>query len=307
MGLRHDGRSIEPSELGLVLSEPASKIVVFVHGLGCTEWAWTFHAEELHGDPETSFGTLISRDLGHTPLYVRYNTGRHVSENGRSLAELLSTIVRDYPRPIDEIVLVGHSMGGLVARSAVHYGNEEGAEWVPLLSHVFCIGSPHLGAPLEKASHALASLLGFFDTPGTQVPARLLNARSAGIKDLRYGYLVDEEWKDRDPDAFLEDNRRDIPFVDSALYCFVATTITEDPNHPIGQLIGDVLVRLPSAAGLTPEPARRIPFHIGRVLGGLHHLEILNHPDVYAVIRKWLEEERIEAHREQKRLSPPGI
>jgi pimeloyl-ACP methyl ester carboxylesterase len=297
MGFRHEGRHVEPEDLPVLHEEASRKICVFVHGLGCTEWAWSFRAAELHGHPETSFGTLLTEDLGYTPLYVRYNTGLHVSENGRRLSELIGELVAAYPGGVDEIALIGHSMGGLVARSAAHYGKAADAPWLSRLTHVFSIGSPHLGAPLEKASNMLASVLGYFDTPGTQVPAKILNARSRGIKDLRFGYIVDEDWKDREPDRYLEDNRQDVPFVDSALYCFIASTITRDPNHPLGQLIGDVLVRLPSAAGLTPEPARRLPFHIGRVLGGLHHLEIQNHPDVYAEIRRWLAEETVRGNK----------
>jgi len=268
---------------------PTRRICIFVHGLACTEWAWTFLSAEYWGAEGSSFGRLLSKDLGYTPFYVRYNTGLHVSENGRRLAELVTELLESYPLPVDEIVLVGHSMGGLVARSAAHYGAEHGAGWVKKLAHVFCLASPHFGAALEKASHVLASVLRFFDTPGTQVPAKILNARSSGIKDLRFGYVVDEDWKGKDPDAFMEDNRHDVPFVESVTYCFVASTFTRDPNHPLGVLLGDVLVRLPSAAGWHQEPTRRIPFHGGSVLGGVHHLELMNHPEVYEIIKRRLE------------------
>jgi pimeloyl-ACP methyl ester carboxylesterase len=290
MGLRDAGLplSVTRDDLVRAAPNPTRRLCIFVHGLMCTEWAWTFLSEEYWGERGTSFGKLLSNEFGFTPFYVRYNTGVHVSENGRRLSELVSELLEAYPLPVDEIVLVGHSMGGLVARSAAHYGSLHGARWVSSLTHVFCVGSPHFGAPLEKASNVLASVLRFFDTAGTQVPAKILNARSAGIKDLRFGYVVDEDWKGKDPDAFLEDNRHDVPFVPSATYCFVASTLTRDPNHPLGVLLGDVMVRLPSAAGWAPEPTGRIPFHLGSVLGGVHHLELMNHPEVYAVIRKWL-------------------
>ncbi len=294
MALHHGGEPLESSRFALVAAVPnaTSRVCVFVHGLGCTEWAWSFLAEEFHGDPAVNFGTMLRDELGYTPLYVRYNTGLHISENGRHLAELLRDIVAAYPIDVEDIVLIGHSMGGLVSRSAAHYAASDGETWVGKLRHVFCIGSPNLGAPLEKASNVLASVLSFFDTPGTQVPAKILNGRSAGIKDLRFGYVVDEEWKGKDPDAFLEDNSQRVPFVDAVTYCFIGSTITQDPNHPLGQLIGDVLVRLPSAAGFGEEPARSIPFHGGRVIGGAHHLELMNHPGVYAEIRERLAAER---------------
>jgi pimeloyl-ACP methyl ester carboxylesterase len=296
MGLRHRGLPLEPEREALLAALPGAtgKLCIFVHGLGCTEWAWSFLAEEFHGDASTNFGTLLASELGYTSVYVRYNTGLHVSDNGRRLAELVESIVATYPGDLHEVVLVGHSMGGLVARSAAHYGAKGDAAWVRRLSHVFCIGSPNTGAPLEQASNALASVLAMFDTAGTQVPAKIMNARSAGIKDLRFGYVVEEDWAGRPPDAFLQDNRHDVPFVDSALYCFIGSTLTTDPNHPIGQLIGDVMVRLPSAAGFAPEASRSIPFHMGRVVGGAHHLELMNHPEVYAVMRQWLSE-RVEA------------
>ena len=292
MGLRLQGRALgpEPSALRAAFPGATGRVVVFVHGLSCTEWSWSYHAEQLHGDPDVNFGTLLARDLGFTALYVRYNTGLHISQNGRCLDALLDAVFAAYPIPIEQIVLVGHSMGGLVSRSCAHYGRIRDASWTKRLTHLYCIGSPNLGAPLEKAGNVLGSLLQFFDTPGTQVPAILLEARSAGIKDLRFGYVVDEDWKDRDPDALLEDNRNDVPFVDSVLYCFIAGTLTADSSTATSKVLGDVLVRLPSATGKAPDPARQIPFHVGSVVGGTNHVELANHPDVYAEIRRWLVE-----------------
>jgi pimeloyl-ACP methyl ester carboxylesterase len=286
LGAYRDGVHVSPQEWAASVETPSDTLVVFVHGLGCTEWSWTFDAEALHGDAGVNFGTLLARDFGFTPLYIRYNTGLHVSDNGQKLARFLNDIVQAYPAK--RILLVGHSMGGLVVRSAAHYGKATAAPWASALTHVFCIGSPNLGAPLEKAGNVLASVLALFDVAGTQVPAKILNGRSSGIKDLRFGYVVDEDWKDKDPDALLEDNRQSIPFVDGVLYCFVAGTLSKDPSHKVNDFLGDVLVRLPSASGHAPAPARRIPFHIGHVVGGVHHLALGNHPDVYAQIARVL-------------------
>lgn len=288
MGFYADGRPVDLGDAARALPDATDELCIFVHGLGCTEWAWSLLGEQFHGEPGASFGSLLRRDRGSTSAYVRYNTGLHVSQNGRLLSALISELVLAYPRPLSRIILVGHSMGGLVSRSAIHYGRLEDEEWVSKVSHVFCIGSPHLGAPLEKASHVFASVLSYFDTPGTQVPAKILNGRSAGVKDLRYGYIVDEDWHGRDPDGFMEDNRTDVPFLPAATYCFIASSLTRDPEHPVGQYLGDVLVRLPSALGYAPEPARSVPFHVARVIGGAHHLELMNHPEVYGEIVRCL-------------------
>jgi pimeloyl-ACP methyl ester carboxylesterase len=204
------------------------------------------------------------------------------------LAELLTQVLEAYPVPVEEIALVGHSMGGLVARSAAHYAREHDEPWLTKLRHVACIGSPHLGAPLEKAVHLLTGVLRRIDAAGAQVPAEVLDARSAGVKDLRYGYTIDEEWAGKDPDQVFADARQDIPLVDSAGYYFLAATISRDPEHPVGQLLGDLMVRLPSASGEAPEPARRIHFSSGAVFPGMNHVHIANHPDVYEALRNLL-------------------
>jgi triacylglycerol lipase len=291
MSFRHLGHilPLTPESLKKNFPDGSAKICVFVHGLGCTEWTWCISAQRFYGDPAANFGELLKKDLGLTPLFVRYNTGRHVSENGRRLSDLLTQLVDAYPLNIEEIVLVGHSMGGLVSRSAAQYGRQENAPWVDRLRHIFCIASPNLGAPLEKATNMLSSLLRNINTVGTQVPARILNSRSSGIKDLRFGYTLDDEWGDKDPDAFMNDNRDTMPFVDGVKYCFVAATITSDPDHPLGVLLGDLLVRVPSASGHSSQPERRIPFNSGFVFNGMNHMHLANHPEVYTVIRQILD------------------
>ena len=290
MNLRHDGRYLPatPEALAAAFPDPTGKVCVFVHSLAATEWLWSRSAKEHYGDPDVTFGTRLRDDLGFTPIYLRYNTGRHISENGRELAALLTKVLDAYPVPVEEIALVGHSMGGLVARSAAHYARENGEPWVAHLRHVACIGTPHLGAPLEKAVNLLTGVLRGVEVAGAQVPAELLDSRSAGVKDLRHGYTVDEEWIRKNPDEVFADARRNVPLVDGVGYYFLAATISRDRNHPLGRLLGDMLVRLPSASGQASEPARRIHFTGGAVFTGMSHARMANHPDVYEVLRDLL-------------------
>lgn len=290
MHFRHRGKILPVTKEAFHQSFPdaGDKICVFVHGLMCTEMSWQIAAEKFYGEPAVNFGSQLKADLGYTPLFVRYNTGRHISENGRRLSDLLAQLIECYPVDVKEIILIGHSMGGLVSRSAAHYGNADNAPWIKRLRHIVSVGSPNLGAPLEKAANMLGSLLRAFNTAGTQAPAQVLNSRSAGIKDLRFGYTVDDEWNDKDPDAFMNDNRLNLPLVDNVGYYFIAATVTADPNHPLGHLIGDIMVRVPSAAGHSADPDRRIPFRSGLIFSGMNHLHMANHPDVYNVIREFL-------------------
>ena len=242
-------------------------------------------------DPASSaasatYGEGLRRDLGYTPLLVRYNTGLHVSDNGRALALLLERIVEAWPLAVREVVLVGHSMGGLVARSACHYGDLHGSTWAARVRHVVSLGTPHLGAPLEKATNVVGWALARW--PESVPFARFLTARSAGVKDLRFGAVIDDDWQGHDPDEFLRDRCREMPFLHNAHYYFVGATIGQDPAGLAGRVLGDLLVRLPSASG--DGRHRRIPFEIdhGHHLTGVNHFDLLNHPAVYDQLHQWL-------------------
>jgi pimeloyl-ACP methyl ester carboxylesterase len=290
MSLRHEGRDLPatPDALFRALPHATSKVCIFVHGLGCSDSIWREH--EAESGQEVSFGQSLSSELGFTPLYVRYNTGLHISQNGRALALLIEQLVASYPRQVEQLVLVGHSMGGLVSRSAAHYGKALDHAWVEKLSHLLAIGSPHFGAPLERAGNVLTSVLGFFDTAGTQVPAKVFNARSAGIKDLRFGSVLDEDWTDLDPDAFFKDTSQHAAFVEGVAYGYVASRLRPDDKSRVGELLGDLLVQLPSASGVHKDETRRLPFHMGHVLDGVHHVALTNHPDVYKQLVRFLTE-----------------
>ena len=289
MTIRRRGKAIstDPDALAAAYPDATRKLAVFVHGLCETDEAWHLLSAARNADHRGSYGSRLRAELGYTPVYVRYNTGLHISDNGRRLSGLLQEVFDGWPRQVEEIALVGHSMGGLVARSACHYRERDAAAWTRAVRHVFCLGSPHLGAPLEKganlAGYALARL------PETRAIARIVNGRSAGIKDLRFGSCAEEDWCDCDPDELLHDRCCDVPFLEGATYYFVGATLARDPGGLAASLIGDLLVRFPSASGRGR--TRSLPFEIenGVHAARLNHFQLLNHPAVYDQIRAWLE------------------
>ena len=290
MSLRRGGELVRPADLATALPGARRKLCVFVHGLACTEWSWSAYAEQTWGDPLLNYGALLESQLGFSVLYLRYNSGLRIATNGRELAQLLEQVVAAYPAPLEEIVLIGHSMGGLVSRSAAHYADQLKLSWVERLTHLICLGSPHHGAPLEKAGHLLTSVLLAFDTPGTQVPAKVINARSAGIKDLRFGALLDEDWDGVGVGALLDDRRKPVHPLPHVKYHFAAGSISQDPEHPVGQLLGDLMVRPGSARGQHPDRARAIGMPAADVflVGGVSHVGLVNHPRVYQQLVLWL-------------------
>lgn len=290
MDLRRRGKRIpiERAHLAASFPDATRRVAVFVHGLACNEHMWSAYSERHYGTPDTTYGSRLAAELGYTPLYVRYNTGLHISENGRNLARLLQRIAAEWPADIDELTLIGHSMGGLVLRSACHYGREADLDWTRSVRHVVFLGSPHLGAPLEKAVNIAAWCLGLMDI--TRPLAVAVNKRSAGIKDLRFGSLRDDDWQTNDLDAFLSGRSGDdVPPLEGASHYFVAATLTAHPRHPLGIAVGDLLVREPSASRRGRVRHTQFPLGDGRHFGAMNHLELLNHPDLYAQMRQWFD------------------
>jgi pimeloyl-ACP methyl ester carboxylesterase len=281
MSIRLDRRAVDldPGSLRTAFPHARPQLVVFLHGLMETETAWS-----IGGGP--TYAERLDRDAGMTGVQVRFNTGRRVSENGRSLAELLSELVAAWPVEVEEIALVGHSMGGLVARSACFIGTEEHHRWTGLVRQTVALGTPHMGAPLEQAVHYASA--GLAALPETRTMANFLRRRSGGIRDLRGGALVDEDWRDCDPEALRAAALREVPLLEGATHYFVSATVTRSPSHPLGRMFGDLLVLRPSASGYSR--SRRIAFEEenGVHLGGANHFALLNHPRVYDRLREWL-------------------
>jgi pimeloyl-ACP methyl ester carboxylesterase len=289
MSVRRNGRPVPAAseEVAEAFPDAGPRVAVFTHGLCETEEGWWLGAERHYGDRRVWHGSRLQEDVGYTPVTVRMNTGLHISDNGRRLANLLEQLEGSWPVPVEEVLLVGHSMGGLINRSACHYGMELDHRWVQKVRNVVTLGTPHLGAPLEQAAARLGVALNW--TPESRPLAEALAQRSVGIKDLRYGAIVDEDWQGRDPDAWGPDPCADIPLLDTAAHYVIGATLTRDAQHPLGRVIGDLLVLYPSSSGQS-RSGRRVAFEVDntRHLGGLNHFHLLNHPRVYEQMLEWL-------------------
>ena len=265
-------------------ADATASVAVFVHGLCENDRFWWLGAEKQHGDPDCTYGSRLRADAGWTPLYASYNSGLHVSDNAAELSAALDRLVAAWPVPIARIALVGHSMGGLVVRGAAHHGDAAGAGWVSSLRHVVSLGAPHLGAPLERVVNAGTHLMGRL--PETRPFATWLNRRSVGIKDLRYGAIVANDWAGFDPDERLVDRCAPATMVPGVIYSAASATLSREPR---GAFAHDLLVQHASAHGIGP--VRRIGFDPAQLfhVGGKTHLHLLNDPLVYAQLRSWLE------------------
>jgi pimeloyl-ACP methyl ester carboxylesterase len=285
MAVRVAGRDLPLTrdEVAAAFPGATGRVVVFAHGLGESEDAWRLRASERGG----TYATRLARELGTTAVFVRFNSGLHISDNGRRLADLLEALRATWPVPLERIDLVGHSMGGLVGRAACRVGAARGDRWIDALEVTVTLGTPHHGAPLEQAVNVAGWLLR--QAPETTPFASILEIRSAGIKDLRFGAICHEDWADRDPDALLDDRRIDVPLHDGARHYAVAATLTSSERHPVARALGDALVLEASAHGIG-RGGRKTGFGDDDVrhVGGADHLALLNHPDVETHLVDWL-------------------
>ncbi len=276
MGLFADGAPLVVSSAAL--AHLPKRVCVFVHGLACDEQSWNLRSDAWGTSPwamrlalgePIRYGALLQQELGMASIYLRYNTGLAIETNAQQLAALLAKLARAAPQ-VNEWVLIGHSMGGLVARAALERARAEGQAWAARAPMLVCLGSPHQGAPLEKIGHVTSLALGVSKV--TQPLGRMANARSQGIKDLRHGL------KGRGAARVLPA---------TLALRFISATLGNEADAVmgpiIGKLFGDGLVRSPSAsdAGLGGD-VQRVE------LQGLGHMALLNHPRVYAVLREWL-------------------
>jgi hypothetical protein len=282
MALRRTGHALPfvPAALAANLPDASGKVLVLIHGLCMNDLQWTRDGHD--------HGTAVGQALGFTPVYLHYNSGLHISTNGRALAQQLERLVDAWPQPVERIALLGHSMGGLLARSALHYGVQAGHRWPARLSDMLFLGTPHHGAPLERAGHWIDILLDA--TPYAAPFARLGKVRSAGITDLRHGNVLDEDWTGHDRFARHADGRQSLPLPNDVRCYAIASSVGAQSGDLKDRLLGDGLVPLDSALGRHPNSTRCLAFPEERqwIGHGINHLDLLKDREVCAQLLRWL-------------------
>jgi len=279
MQFRIDGNSLDSQALLDATQQSNGKLAIMVHGLCMNDRQWQRGGHD--------HGAMLGRDLGMTPIYLYYNTGLHISENGQHFSDLLEALVELSPQPL-ELFIIAHSMGGLISRSACHYAGIFGYKWLSHLRKLVFLGTPHHGAMLEKGGNWINTLMGI--SPYSAPFARLGKIRSAGITDMRYGNLTDQDWTDRDRFDSSGDQRTRVALPDGAASYAVAATTGKAPSKWKDGIVGDGLVTLNSALGVHKNPALSLSIPESRQWIGrnMNHMDLLSHPAVYERLRHWM-------------------
>jgi pimeloyl-ACP methyl ester carboxylesterase len=256
------------------------KILLMVHGSCMSDIQWT-RKDHNHGE-------IIAKELGKTIIYLNYNSGKHISTNGQNLSKDLEKLVKHWPVPIEELDIVAHSMGGLVTRSALYYGDKEVKNWTKHLKKIVFLGTPHHGSHVERTGNYLDLILE--STPYLKPFARLGKIRSAGVTDLRYGNLIDEDWLDNDRFERKGDQRQNIPLPQN-IECYSIAAVTGKETDPMStQILGDTLVDVKSALGQHKNSEKNLLFKKENIWIAYesNHLDLLNNPKILGKLKTWL-------------------
>lgn len=279
MSLRWKGQALHEQALPTTLPP---RVLLFIHGLCMNDLRWQ------PASPGSGHVDALAAVLGAEAIHLRYNSGQHVSHNGRELSLQLERLLAQWPTAIESISVVAHSMGGLVMRSALRQAEHNAMRWPQRLKHIVFLGTPHHGAPLERAGNWVGLLLGksAYSAPFT----KLVQLRSAGITDLRHGLLLDSDWQGTDRFEHRADTRTAVP-LPTRVACFTLAATTASTRSTLAErVVGDGLVPLRSALGQHDDAARCLAFadDAQHVCYGINHMQLLHHPEVTAQMQHWL-------------------
>ncbi|WP_299074099.1 hypothetical protein [uncultured Paraglaciecola sp.] len=275
MQFRVNGQTLDRSQLSAIVERSRGQLLIMVHGLCMNDLQWNYKGQD--------HGAQLAKSLGMDVLYLHYNTGRHISDNGKDFAELLESLTTFSDKPL-QLNIVAHSMGGLVSRSAYQVAQSTGYNWPDSLKKIMFLGTPHHGAALEKTGNYLDLILGshFYTAPLSS----LIKIRSAGITDLRYGYIQESDWLDKDRFEFTADQRSPVPLPEGVQCYAIATSTGKTTQH----LLGDGLVSIDSALGKHKNAELDLGFPESRqwTSANINHLQMLGDQQVYQKLLTWL-------------------
>ncbi|BES73797.1 hypothetical protein RE428_48150 [Marinobacter nanhaiticus D15-8W] len=249
------------------IDNPKRTLIILVHGLTEMETIWDFP-----GRPGYNYATALSERLGATALTVRYNSGRAIHQNGRDFSLMIEQLVAAWPVPVENLFLLGHSMGGLLIRSACHYGQDASHTWIDHLDSCVYLGSPHDGSWLARLAQGTTGLMQQMPRDYLRAAADLVNLRSVGIRNLNQGVILEED--------------DTAPLLPEVRHFAVCGLIGRRRAHLVNRLVGDALVHEDSACG-RGQTGWTLDGEV--VFAGIDHIRLAHHPQVLAQLEEWLQ------------------
>lgn len=286
--LRHKSCDLDLDNLATLIESPHKRVCILIHGIMANDHFWSFS-----DDRSMDYGTSIKSSGDVSVLYLRYNSGQHISTNGQELRSLLDKLITSWPVQIESLNLICHSMGGLVARSACYYGEKSKSLWPSLTHKIFMIGCPSKGAPLEKIANITTFTLNKIFNPWTKAIAKVIESRSDGIKDLRYGYLLDSDWQETNQDSIIPKPAAQVPLLESATYYVIVGSLWENTDHLAAKIFGDAMVTQFSAKdqGMVQNRSGKYEPENIKIFSKISHVALANSPVINSQIMAWWAEQ----------------
>jgi pimeloyl-ACP methyl ester carboxylesterase len=281
MQFRYQSKAIQIDNESLKETYPKinGKILLMIHGSCMSDIQWN-RKNHNHGE-------ILSEKLDKTPIYLNYNSGKHISTNGKELNKNLQKLIENWPVPVEEIVIIAHSMGGLLTRSVLYYAGQNENNWTKHLKKVAFLGTPHHGSHVERMGNYLDLILE--SVPYLKPFARLGKIRSAGVTDLRYGNLIDEDWQHIGRFERKGDQRKHIQLPNKIEFFAVAAVIGKKTTGST-RIFGDNLVDVKSALGKHKKTEKSLHFKEDTILIVYenNHLDLLSNSEILEKLKIWL-------------------
>ncbi|MFT6264264.1 MAG: pimeloyl-ACP methyl ester carboxylesterase [Oleiphilaceae bacterium] len=297
MGFYHRSKKLSlDTPLTQQLNAPLSnKVVILVHGLTQLETVWDFpksgSSNELiinhyigafFDTPKDSgkedYGSKLQEEFGYTPFYLRYNTGLSLEKNGRNFAAQLSKLFRSYPIAINELMLIGFSMGGTLLRHAQYSAQNNQFQWLSILSKCIYLGSPNESSPLDRMGYISRDILRRFPMRWINLWADRIGHRSNRLQSLKQGMKLLNESQDRVVEG--------VSYAESSRHYFIKSGINVDEQGVLSRVLGDTLVA-ENRSIFSSAPANS---QTARIEGLSYDYSIAHSDRVYHLLAAWTKE-----------------
>ncbi|MCX7554030.1 hypothetical protein OS175_09085 [Marinicella sp. S1101] len=262
MSWHHRGQQLTPQQAAECCNRTPGKVLFLIHGLCMNDLQWSRQGH--------NHGQALAAEHNITTIYLRYNSGLAVYQNGHQLAAMMAEFVQALTDD-KSIDVLCHSMGGLVLRSAMHVASMAAEEWLNKINKVIFLGTPHQGAVLEKTGNLIDYLISI--NPYSAPFAKLGHTRSHGIKNLRHGTVTKDHQIIQLPKQIK-------------CYAFAASNAQNDANILHKKWIGDGLVTVHSALGHHKNPEHEINFPQQHqlIFKNINHMNLLSDRGVFNCI-----------------------
>jgi pimeloyl-ACP methyl ester carboxylesterase len=225
------------------------KVILFIPGLFTDEKLWLDRTIKIDERQVVSSGIADDyKKRGYFPIFIRFNHGKHISDNGKELLVLLNEFIK--LEPTIKFNVIAYSIGCLILRSTLYYAREAAIDiGSKNFGKVIFISSPDGGSYLEKSGFWATVIMERAPNIAFMLLGIIGNLRSDAIKDLSHGVIREEDWNSFN---YLSRYWKSHYFGElENIDCYQLYSSFGEDGSPFQEWLGDGIVELPSLTILT--------------------------------------------------------